>query len=236
MPVKTVLLTGAAGSLGSALARRCAAAGIDTVMLDRDRRALEALFDDMVNAGLPEPSLFPLDLATAGPEHYEEMTDAIQEQFGGLDALVHCAAHFDGLTPLEHVTPPDWLVNIQVNLNAAWLITVHCLPLLRASPDGRLLFLLEDLDRLEGAYWGPYGISKHALRAMVSQFAAELRKTSVRVLGLNPGPMRSALRSRAYHSEPPDAQPTADGAGRRIVDWLQSEQESEPVFIDWQQD
>ncbi|NNJ65484.1 MAG: SDR family NAD(P)-dependent oxidoreductase [Xanthomonadales bacterium] len=236
MSVKTVLVTGAAGSLGGALARHCAAAGFHTVMLDSDRRALETAFDAMVDDGLAEPTLMPLDLATAGPEQFDEMSEAIGAQFGGLDALVHCAARFDGLTPLEHVAPPDWLANIQVNLNAAWLLSVHCLPLLRAAPSGRLIFLLEDLDKVGGAYWGPYGVSKHALKALAGQFAAELRKSSVRVLAVNPGPMRSPLRSRAYHSEPPDAQPAPDEAARRIVDLLQGEPEPESVVMDWPRD
>ena len=229
---KTVLITGAAGSLGSALTRLCLEAGFNTIMLDSDRKGLEKIFDSVAGQGGAEPTLFPLDLASAGPEHYESMTDAIAEEFGGLDALVHCAARFEGLTPLEHIPPPDWLMHIQVNLNAAWLLSVHCLPLLRESDSGRLCFLLEDLQKVQGAYWGPYGVSKHGLMALASQFAAELKSSPVQVLAFDPGPMSSPLRSRAYHAEHPEAQPKPEAAAKQIVDYLLGRRETEDYFIE----
>jgi NAD(P)-dependent dehydrogenase (short-subunit alcohol dehydrogenase family) len=217
---KTVLVTGAAGSLGSALSTRLARSGLNTIMLDSDQRGLEAAWDRISGAGWAEPFLLPLDLATAGPEQYEEMIEAIEKEFGGLDSLIHCAARFDGLVPLEHFAPSDWLMHIQVNLNAAWLLSTHCLALLRKSSAAHLYFLLEDLDRVEGAFWGAYGVSKHALRALVSQFSAELKSTPIQVLGINPGPMNSPLRTRAYHTEHPEAQAKPEQVAERIMELI----------------
>ena len=115
---KTIIVTGAAGGLGSALSLVCARAGFNTVMLDCDKLGLEAAYDRITDAGLPDPALYPLDLATAGPEDFDQLLETVSTEFGGLDALVHCAARFEGLTPLEQVSPPEWLMNIQVNLNA----------------------------------------------------------------------------------------------------------------------
>lgn len=229
---KTLLLTGAAGSLGSALALRGARAGYVTVLLDRDQPGLERLFDQIVSEGLPEPALHPMDLAIAGPDDFRELTDAIVEEFGGLMGLVHCAARFEALTPLEHVQPEEWLHSLQVNLNAAWLLSVTCLPLLRAAPSARLYFMLEDLPRVSGALWGPYGVSKHALRALVDQFVRTCAGTSVQVLGINPGPMQSALRSRAYHAENP-LNPAAPGtAADRIIDLMEGRRQPKSGFVD----
>lgn len=232
MTGKTVLVTGAAGGLGSALSMRLAGGGFNTIMLDSDQRGLEAAWDRCSGKGWAEPFLMPLDLATAGPEQYEEMIEAIQAEFGGLDALIHCAARFDGLVPLEHIAPDDWLMHIQVNLNAAWLLSTHCLALLRNSPAGHLYFLLEDLDRVEGAFWGAYGVSKHALKALVLQFSAELKSTPVQVLGIDPGPMSSPLRTRAYHSEHPEAQPKPDEVAKRIMELIADTRDPEAVIID----
>ena len=236
MSRKTILVTGAAGSLGSALSLASAQAGYNTVMLDIDQAGLEQAYDRIVDSGLAEPALFPLDLASAGPEQFEAMTDAIEAEFGGLDAVVHCAAKFEGLTPLEHVSPPDWLGHMQVNLNAAWLLSTHCLPLLRQAEAGRLYFLLEDLPKVQGAFWGAYGVSKHALRALVSQLHAELKSSSVQVLGINPGPMSTPLRSRAYHSEPPDAQANPSVAAGLIMQYLDGKREAEAEVITLQAD
>jgi NAD(P)-dependent dehydrogenase (short-subunit alcohol dehydrogenase family) len=152
------------------------------------------------------------------------MLDAIAAQLGELAAVVHCAARFESLTPLENIPPEEWLQNIQVNLNAAWLLSAMCLPMLRRSGSGRLYFLLEDLARVGGPLWGPYGICKHALHAMVGQLAAECEGSGVQVLGIDPGHMQSPLRARAYHAENPVSAPTPERAARVIVDLLAGRQ------------
>jgi len=231
---RTVIVTGAAGSLGAALAMACASEGCNTVMLDCDRKGLDSAYDRITEAGLPQPALYPLDLSVAGPEHYEAMIASIESEFGGLDAVVHCAARFEGLVPLDQVSPPEWLMHVQVNLNAAWLLSAHCLPLLRKSESGRLYFLLEDLPRMNGAFWGPYGVSKHALRALVSQFAAENGPSGIQVLGINPGPVRSALRSRAYHAENPASQPDPQWAAKQLMRYLDGSRIPDGHFVELQ--
>ena len=200
-------------------------------MLDRDQRGLERLYDQIVEQEWPEPVMQVTDLASMGPDDALEITAAIEAEFGGLDALVHCAARFDALTPLEHVPPQEWLQTIQVNLNAAWLLTAQCLPLLRSSPGGQLYFMLEDLDRVGGALWGPYGISKHAIHAMVGQLAEECQSTRVRILGINPGPMQSPLRSRAFLAENPAAPPAPRHSAELIVELLMGEREVSGPYV-----
>ena len=220
---KTIIVTGAAGGLGSALSMLAAREGFNTVMVDCDQLRLDEAYDRITDTGLPDPVLHPLDLSGAGPEHFDELLDQVNSEFGGLDAVVHCAARFEGLTPLEQVSPPEWLMQIQVNLNAAWLLSAQSLPLLRKSEAGRLYFLLEDMPKVEGAFWGAYGVAKHALRALVSQFAAECRSSTVQVLGINPGPLRSALRSVAYHAENPASQPDPEVAAGQIMQLLKGD-------------
>jgi NAD(P)-dependent dehydrogenase (short-subunit alcohol dehydrogenase family) len=229
---KTIIITGAAGGLGSALSRACAIEGFNTVMLDCDRPGLEDAWDRITGDGLPEPALYPLDLLGAGPEHYEDLLDKVAEEFGGLDALVHCAARFEGLTPLEQFSPPEWLASIQVNLNAAWLLSAQSLPLLKQSGSGSLYFMLEDMPKLSGAFWGAYGVSKHALKALISQLAAECKSSRVQVLGINPGVFRSALRSRAYHAENPQLQPNPEVAARQIMRFLKRDVEPDSSFVE----
>lgn len=232
MALNTLLVTGAAGSLGSALCLAAAQRGLNVIMLDRDRRGLEHVYDRITEQGWPEPAMQLTDLATMGPDDAQEIAGAVEAEFGRLDALVHCAARFDALTPLEHVQPQEWLQTIQVNLNAAWLLTAHCLPLLRNASGGQLYFLLEDLDQVEGALWGPYGISKHALRAMVDQLAEECQSTRIRILGINPGPMQSPLRARAFLAENPTAPPPPSEAAERIVELLLGERQVSGVYVD----
>jgi len=220
---RTVLITGAAGGLGASLSLQCAQAGFNTVMLDKDRKALEAAWDLIVDRGLTEPALHPLDLAVAGTEQFDELIIALETEFGRLDGLIHCAARFEGLRPLDQIAPAEWLQQVQVNLNAAWLLSVSCLPLLRQPQSSFMYFLLEDMPKMKGAFWGAYGVSKHALRALVIQFAAECESTGIQVLGINPGAMATSLRAEAYHAENPATLPVTTDVAREIVKLISGE-------------
>jgi NAD(P)-dependent dehydrogenase (short-subunit alcohol dehydrogenase family) len=217
---KTILITGAAGGLGSALALKCAESGADLVLLDKNRRGLEQLSDRITGLRLPSPGLYPLDLAGAGIDDFNNLVETITTEYGALHALVHCAVDFEGLQPLEQINPQDWLRSMQVNVNAPWLLTCTCLPLLKKAENGQLFFLLDDLDIVNDAHWGAYGTGKSALAGLVRQFDAVLDNTRITVRGIIPGPMRTTLRAKAYHAENPLDQPEPTQVAKKIVAML----------------
>lgn len=214
---KTILITGAAGGLGSAISVQCARLGADLVLLDKNRRGLGDLSDEIVALGFKSPGLYPLNLATVGVDDFNELVDTVNAEFGGLDTLIHCAVDFDSLQPLDQVQPQDWLQSMQVNVNAPWLLSCAFLPLLKKSENGRLIFLLDDLDTVTDAYWGSYGTAKAALTGMVRQFDATLNHTSISVCGIIPGPMRTSFRAKVYHAENPVEQPAPSVNARKIA-------------------
>jgi len=200
--VKTMVVTGAAGGLGSALSKVAAANGWQVIMIDRDKRALERHYDAIVSAGGTEPFLHPLDLSVSGPADFELLARALRVEFKGLNALVHCAVSFTGLQPLDLIEPQDWLEQIQVNVNAPWLLSVHLLPLLRLRSSASLIFVLDEQANSK-ALWGAYGVSKSAIQALAAQFRAELNNSQICVHAVDPGPMRTSLRASVFHSENP---------------------------------
>lgn len=216
----TILITGAVGGLGSSLALRCAELEADLILLDKDRRGLVQLSDKLTDAGMAAPGLYPLDLAGVGPEEFNDLFNVIDSEYAGLDALVHCALDFDSLQPLDQIQPQEWLRSMQVNVNAPWLLSVTLLPLLKKSPNSSLLFLLDDVENVTGAYWGAYGTGKSALAGMVRQFGDALSDTSVRVHGVIPGPMRTNFRSKVYHAENPLDQPDPAIVAAKIAEVL----------------
>lgn len=126
-------------------------------------------------------------------------------------------------------------MQMQVNLNAAWLLSAMAMPKLRVSPAGKLVFLLEDMGKVEGPLWGAYGVSKHALRALVNQLAQECQTGTVEVKGVNPGPMRSTIRARVYHSENPAGMPSPETAAAHIAAFLEGDETWSEVFVDLQE-
>ena len=218
-----ILLTGAAGGFGRAAAMQLQAQGARMILLDKDRRGLEQVFDQMVESApdQPSPSLYPLDLIGAGPEDYSELAERIEDEFGRLDAVIHAAARFDGLTPLEHVSPDFWLATLQANVSGPWALSRACLPLLKkGSSTSAMVFVLEDQERVSQALWGAYGVSKIAMQTMAGQWAQELEDSQVAVVRYYPGPMATQLRSTAFHAEPPDAQKAPQVAATEMYQLL----------------
>ena len=210
---RIVLVAGAAGGLGSAAAVACAKAGATLVLLGRKLAPLNRLYDAVKAAG-PEPILYPLDLEGASPDDFDQLGQAIDGEFGRLDGLLHCAAEFRGLTPLSHTDPADFARAIHVDLTARWWLTQACLPLLAKSEAGAAVFVLDDPARSGGAFWGGYGIAQAGQAALVRMLQAELGEHGPRISGLQPGPMRTNLRAKAYQANADlKARPAADYAG-----------------------
>ena len=208
---RVILVAGAAGGLGSAASVACAQAGATVVLLGRKVAPLNRVYD-AANAVGPEPLLYPLDLVGATPDDYAELAQRIETELGRLDGILHCAAEFKGLTPLLHTDPADFARAIHVDLTARWWLTQACLPLLAKSDAGAVVFALDDPLRTDGAFWGGYGLAQSAQASLVSMLQAELGEHGPRISGLRPGPMRTALRGKAY-------QPNADAEARAPNDY-----------------
>lgn len=213
-----IMITGATGGLGKALALECAGRGARVILLDRNKRLLERLCDQVEALNAPAPGYCDVDLAKVGPEALAELISGLGEAYGSLHGLVHAAVRFDGLRPLDQITPQDWLLDLQVNVNVAWLLTLGCLPGLRAA-DGTVVFLL-DGHASGKAYWGAYGASKGALASLAASFTQELEGTGCQVMAFDPGPMRTNLRAAAYLAEDPSSVPGPEGPAAIIADRL----------------
>lgn len=216
---RVVLVTGACGGLGRATALACARAGAGVVLLGRKVRGLESLYDEVESIGAAKPAIYPMNLDGAKPEHHAELAVTIERECGGLDGIVHAAAQFDGLRPLEQMPPEEWARALQVNLTAPFLLTRACMPLLRAAPDAAIVFVLDDPQRTGKSFWGGYGVAKHGLAGLAEIVHEETERGSIRAHALLPAPMRTALRRMAYFGENTLNLPPPDAAGEAAA-WL----------------
>lgn len=199
---RVILVTGAGDGLGRATALACARHGAITVLMGRTVTKLEATYDAITAAGGRQPAIVPLNLTTATWNDYIECGRTLEREFGALHGLVHCAAHFKAFTPLSELDPRDWIESLQVNLTAAYSLTRHCLPLLRAAGDASVVFVSDAAGRQAKAYSGAYGVSKLAVEGLMRIWSKELETEGrVRLNSFDPGPMQTALRRRGYLTE-----------------------------------
>ncbi|GAB4170525.1 MAG: SDR family NAD(P)-dependent oxidoreductase [Wenzhouxiangellaceae bacterium] len=216
---QVALVTGAAGALGMPLVRRLMAAGIDCVVLDRQRRALERLHDEL-GAGGRAPLLVPMDLTGAGPEDHADLAAALEREFGRLDLLIHAAAEFDALSPIEHHDPMSWVRIMQAGITGPFLLTRALLGLMRATPGSRVVWISDDPAHKRRAYWGAYGVAQAGREALAEILAAESVTRGPGVISFDPGPFHSPLRSRAWPMENPLDLPTAEEAADAVLQRL----------------
>lgn len=201
---RVILVTGAGDGIGRAAAKAYAAHGATVILVGRTIKKLEAVYDEIEEAGGAQPAIFPLNFETATYKDYGEMAELLQKEFGTIDGILHNAGILGSLTPVEAYNPQVWEQVMQVNFNSALLMTQALLSLMQESKDASLIFTSSSVGRKGRAFWGAYSISKFATEGLMEVLADELENiTNIRVNSINPGAVRTGMRQLAYPGENP---------------------------------
>lgn len=195
---KTILITGASDGIGKATAIECAKRGATVIIHGKTVPKLELLYDEIIQAGYPEPVIYPLDLEKITPEDCDTLKEVIHKEFGKLDGLFNNAGWLGASTPIQQYDLKLWYRVLQINLNATFMVTQTCIPLLNHENPSSIVFTLDDKNT---AYWGAYSVSKAGLRSLMEILADEVENTSINVTGLIPGNVKTAFRTRAFPAE-----------------------------------
>jgi NAD(P)-dependent dehydrogenase (short-subunit alcohol dehydrogenase family) len=215
---RVILVTGAADGIGYAVASACAEHGATVVLSDKDQDALEPLYDLIDAAGDAVPAILPLDLERLDEQTFLGVAEVIGRDLGRLDGMAHCAAFAPFLSRIDDYDLGEWERVLRINLTAPFLLTQVCLPLLRAAPDASVVFTSDRVGRQGLAYWGAFAAAKFGTEGLMQTLAEELRGTSaIRVNSLDPGVVRTGLRTRLYPGEDPKDLPTPETIAWRYL-------------------
>lgn len=215
---RVILVTGATGGLGRALAIECARAGATVVLCGRNPAKLDRLYDEIEALEAPQPAIAVLDLAGATAAHYDALANNIGSEFGKLDGLVHAAGLLGDRTPLDQYDVPTWCKVLHVNLTAPFIVTQVLLPNLRKAPDASIVFVSSGVVYNSRPFWGAYAVAKTGLESVRSMLALELEgERNIRVNSINPGRMRTVMRAAAYPAEDPNTLPTPASVTGRFL-------------------
>jgi NAD(P)-dependent dehydrogenase (short-subunit alcohol dehydrogenase family) len=211
---RVAVVTGASRGIGRAAALAFAEAGAHVIALARTQGALESL-DDEIRARGSSATLVPVNMKDF--EAFDRLGAAIHERWGKLDILLGNAGILGELAPITHIDQPVWDEVMAINVTANYRLIRALDPLLRASDAGRAIFVSSGAAHKATAYWGPYGISKAALEVLVRTYAAETLTTPLKVMLLNPGPLRTNMRRAAMPGEDPTTLKTPDDLAPHIL-------------------
>ncbi|RDC60111.1 3-oxoacyl-[acyl-carrier-protein] reductase [Alteripontixanthobacter maritimus] len=213
---RTALVTGASQGIGAATAKALAAAGAHVILTARDVRKLEAVEDEIHDAG-GASTIAPMDLTE--PDSVARLAAAIGGRWDTLDIMVLSAAYLPTLTPVTQIDPKQFATAITTNLLATQALLAAFDPLLKRSKKGRIIGLTSSVGHNPRAFWSAYGTTKAAFESLLDSYAMEVAKMGdLRVAIVDPGSTRTAMRAKAYPGEDPATVKSPDIVAARIVE------------------
>lgn len=185
---KTILVTGGAGGIGSAVAKTCIHLGARVVLTDIREDALQATLTSLPESQTGESNLcFTADLTDA-----EQLTTLV-ESCPQLDGAVLNAGVMK-LTLTQFITEEELTRVQKINLNAPILLTRSLLKKKKVSKGGSIVFTAS----AAGVYRvsmgnGIYATTKCGIDAFMRTVALEMGPKGIRCNSVNPGMVETAL-------------------------------------------
>ncbi|MFT8243454.1 SDR family NAD(P)-dependent oxidoreductase [Roseomonas sp. BN140053] len=192
---KTVLLTGAAGGMGSVMTLALLEAGAAVVAVDRDEAALHALLGRARARGL-EAKLLPHRADLGDRSACEAVVPGVLAEHGALHGLVNLAGIGPTVFSPDYAVKPvrfwecdigAWQRLMDINVRAAWILAGAAVPAMLRQGWGRIVNVTTSFDTMLQPNNAAYGQSKAALEAATASWARELEGTGVTVNALAPG-------------------------------------------------
>lgn len=193
-PPKVALVTGAARGIGLATAKRFLAEGWRVALLDIEGELLARAV-----AGLAKPeATLALTCDVSDAAAVTAAVGQVGARFARLDALVNNAG-VAVFAPLLETSDDDWNRILSVNLTGPFLCTKAAAPLLREHGGGAVVNITSISAVRASTLRSAYGTSKAGLAHLTKQLAVELASLGIRVNGVAPGPVDTAM-AKAVHT------------------------------------
>lgn len=189
-----VMITGAAGDLGWAIAEACRAAGARVACCDHDPEAL-------AGRGCEAPSsLRHAVFDVADPDAVARAVEHVLQSWGRVDVLVNNAAVVTPSEKVGELSLAHWRAALDVNLTGAWLMSRAVLPAMQRAGRGLVLNVASQLGSVAAPGRGAYGASKAGLIALARAIAVDYATDGIRALSLSPGAVLTGRVMRRYGS------------------------------------
>jgi NAD(P)-dependent dehydrogenase (short-subunit alcohol dehydrogenase family) len=195
---RCVLITGAAGALGHAVAAHFAARGARLALLDKDRAALDALVQR-----LPAGTALPLPTDLLDPAAVSVAVKSAVERLGGIDVAVNLAGGFTMGEAVHETTAATWQRMLDLNVNTMLASAAAVVPVMRSAGRGVIVNVGAASALRGAAKMGAYIASKSALMRLTESMSAELRELGINVNAVLPSIIDTPANRRAM----PDADP-----------------------------
>ncbi len=181
---KTVLVTGAAGAIGKAIAAGYCAGGARVFISDLNSEAVDAAVKEIsANGG----TCLGKAADVVNEDQVAAVVAAASEAFGGqIDILVNVAG-IVGQGKVEDITGDDWDKIFAVNCKGTFLFSKHVVPLMKEKQFGRIVNFSSKSGKTGSALMCHYSAAKAAIMGFTQALAFELAGDGINVNCLCPG-------------------------------------------------
>ncbi|WP_429933016.1 2,3-dihydro-2,3-dihydroxybenzoate dehydrogenase [Agrobacterium vitis] len=180
---KTALITGAAGGIGTAIARQLAAAGVQLALLDKDGDALMAVAAELSDYNVPVETLV-VDLCD--PHSIASAVTAAEEALGEIDFLASVAGYLKAGVH-EQITVDDWNKHFDINARGLFFVTQAVLEKMRPRRRGAIVAITSNAAFVPRQGMVAYAASKAAAEALMKCISLEVAPMGIRCNTVAPG-------------------------------------------------
>ncbi len=185
---RTALVTGATRGIGRGIAEVLCGAGARVVISGRDGDRGRKVADELT---APDAPCVFRQADVRSREDLESLAAYACERFGSLDLLVHNAGVYPEVA-LADMSEADWDLVHDTNLKSAFFAFQACLPFLKESPAGRIIFVSSITGPVTGfPGLAHYGASKAGMEGLMRSAAIEVAPFGITVNAVAPGSIRT---------------------------------------------
>ncbi|WP_367114654.1 SDR family oxidoreductase [Thiohalocapsa sp.] len=186
---KVIVITGASSGMGEATARDLAAKGAKVVLGARRADRLEAIVQDITEAG-GEAVALATDVTKL--DNVRKLVDTAKETYGRVDVILNNAGLMP-LSPLESLRIDEWDRMIDVNMKGTLYGIAAALPYMKEQKSGHVINVSSVYGHKVVATGAVYCATKHAVRAISEGLRQEVKDYNIRVTTISPGAVSTEL-------------------------------------------
>lgn len=181
--MKNILITGASGGIGSAIARKFASLGYRLLLIyNKNKSAIESLGGEL--SAITELAIYQCDLTNE--QSVKAMVADIIARFKRIDCLVNCAGVAQ-IKQIQDVSEQDFDYVFNNNVKTAFFVLKYVVPHMVSEKSGKIVNISSMWGKVGASTESIYSASKGAINSLTLSLAKELGPSNICVNAICPG-------------------------------------------------